>query len=201
MEAGSAGALRYLQERRGLLLGTIVEYELGYNRDRHAITIPIHNGAGELHSIKERSLKRGTTAAKRGLSRPAALYPIQTLAANPTAIVLCEGELDALLLKQHGFAAVTSTAGTNGWDKYPAWHEHFVGRSVAVVYDCGAQSYAKATVRAQALREAGAFDAWPVDLGLAKGEDVTDWFVTYGRDAEALRDLLNEERRRRRWRA
>jgi hypothetical protein len=201
MEAGNASARRYLQETRGLLLGTIVELELGYDRDRHAITIPIRDEAGELVNVKRRVIRRGATKAKRGLSRPAALYPIQTFAEDPTAIVLCEGELDALLLKQSGLPAVTSTSGTNGWDKYPAWHEHFVGRSVAVVYDCGAESYAKATVRAQALQEAGALDAWPVDLGLAQGEDVTNWFVKYGRDAHALRELLNKERRRKRGRA
>lgn len=201
MEKGNSAARRYLQDERGLLLGTIAEFELGYDRDRDAITILIRDATGKCHSLKRRGIKRGARQPKRGLSRPASLYPLQILKEDPRAIVLCEGELDALLLNQHGIPALTSTAGTGGWTKYPEWHGDFAGRSVAVVYDCGAESYAKATARAEALREAGALDAWPVDLGLAQGEDVTDWFVKYGRDADALRELLNEERRRRRWRA
>jgi hypothetical protein len=42
---------------------------------------------------------------------------------------------------------------------------------------------------------AGAKDAWPVDLGLADGEDITDWFVTYGRSVTELRDLISDARR------
>lgn len=197
----SGDALRYLVEERGLLLETIDQHELGY--DGHAITIPIRNAAGELHSVKRRAIRPGAIEPKRGLSRPAALYPAQVLATRPRAVVLCEGEFDALLLNQGqplerdpGIPAVTSTAGTGGWTKYPEWHERFVGRTVAVIYDCGALSYVKAVTRAEALIAAGAKDAWPVDLGLAQGEDVSDWFVKHGRAVKDLRKLIRAERRR-----
>jgi hypothetical protein len=123
------------------------------------------------------------------------LYPLSVLGADPATLVLCEGELDALLLNQHGIRAVTSTAGTT-WK--PDWDRHVVRRRVAVLYDAGARSYERAERRALALVAAGAREAWPVDLtlaGFAKGEDVGDWFVKYRWDAAALWAFLNATRR------
>lgn len=114
---------------------------------------------------------------------------------GPPAVVISEGETDTLLLNQAGIPAVTSTAGTSWkaeWDRFVA------GRRVAVLYDAGALSYERAERRALALVATGAKEAWPVDLtlaGFAKGEDVGDWFATYGWDAIALRAFINKSRK------
>ena len=107
-------------------------------------------------------------------------------------LLVCEGEFDALLLRQHGFPAVTSTAGTS-WS--PEWNRHVRGRQVAVVYDAGAFSLEIAERRAREFVAAGACEAWAVELGLEKGEDATDWFVNYGRSADDLRRLIRAARR------
>lgn len=183
-------ALRYLHEKRGLLLSTIVEYELGYSTDRHAIVIPVRGEDGTWHTAKFRSLHPAAKRGKRGLARPSCLYPLQILGAEPQALVLCEGEFDALLLNAAGLPALTSTTGTN-WK--PEWNRHVCGRQVAVLYDVG--SYDLANRRASDLRAAGAREAWPVGLPLARGQDVTDFFVRYQRPADDLKNIINQFRR------
>jgi hypothetical protein len=195
---GSAGC-EYLTERRGLTPETIERFELGYEwnfGEADAITIPVRNEAGELANLRRRYLASDADPKMTGLPRrPAALYPLAVLVQDPRALVVCEGELDALLLNQHGIAAVTSTAGTT-WK--PEWNRYAAGRRVAVLYDAGAASYERAERRAAELVAAGAREAWPVDLtlvGFAKGEDVGDWFMTYRWDAAAMKAFLNATRR------
>jgi hypothetical protein len=75
------------------------------------------------------------------------------------------------------------------------WARLFRGRRVPVVYDAvDARDAANGT--AAKLCAAGA-DAWVVDLasaGLKNGEDITDWFVTYGRNKADLIDLILRSR-------
>ena len=181
---------------RGLTDETIRIYELGYDGDADAITIPVRDEHGEFVNVRRRYLAPDSHPKMMGLpGRGSQLYPLRILDDDPAALLVCEGETDALLLNQPGIAAVTSTAGTS-WK--PEWDRFVAGRSVAVMYDAGARSYERAERRALALEDAGAKEAWPVDLslvGFADGEDVGDWFVTYGWEASALKAFLNESRR------
>jgi hypothetical protein len=129
----------------------------------------------------------------RALSGPSWLYPLWALAVDPRLIIVCEGEFDALLLNQHGLAALTSTAGTN-WR--PEWNHWLQGRRVAVLYDAGSIELARR--RAAEFRSGGAREAWAVEWPryFAEGEDVGDWFVKYGGSAEELWELIRDERRR-----
>jgi len=177
-------ALRYLRKERGLSLATIRRYRLGY--DGEAITIPVWHD-GEVVNVRRRFLDPDADPKILGLAgRPAELYPAPP---EGRAWLLGEGEWDVLLALQKGLPAVTSTAGAH-WSS--EWDALVVGKRIAVVYDVG--SLAAATRRAAELRAAGAAEAWPVDLGLAHGEDLTDWFVKYGRSAERLKRLIRRER-------
>ena len=74
------------------------------------------------------------------------------------------------------------------------------GRRVAVLFDADPREEEQTVSRAAELRREGA-DAWPVRLteaGLSDGEDVTDWFVKYGRTRDDLLRLINRERGQRR---
>lgn len=195
----SAPALRWLIQGRGLTLETIERYELGYDQTRNAVTIPIRNTSGVLINLRRRFLDEDADPKIVGLARPACLYPLGVLADDPPSIAVCEGELDAMLMNQHGIPAITSTAGTH-WAE--DWNAYVIGRRVAVLYDAGGASYEVAERRADDFRRVGAKDAWPVDLTLAgfrEGEDVSDWFTTYGWSAKELRAFANESRRWHRW--
>lgn len=182
-------AMRYLREERGLTGATISRHRLGY--DGEAITMPVLRRRRAVN-LRRRFLAPDAKPKMRGLAgHRARLYPF---APPDDAWLLCEGEFDAVVARQHGLPAVTSTAGTH-WAS--AWDGYLPGRRVAVVYDAGAGSLRAAAQRAAKLREAGAEDAWAVALGSAglhDGEDLTDWFVHHNKTAADLKALIRHER-------
>lgn len=202
--ARDGDAMRYLLGERGLSEHTIRTAGVGYSKrpgfgvwpDYAAFTLPVYDDAGQLVNVRRRFWPKTPTNAKgkpvkmAGLrSRPAALYP-----GDPGRrwVLVCEGEFDALILRQHGFPAVTSTASTS-WE--PSWDGVVHRKKVVVMYDAGADSLDKARRRAEGFEAAGAARAVPVDLsvaGMGHGEDATDWFVKYGRSADDLRDLIRD---------
>lgn len=173
--------LDYLTER-GLLTSTLVSYRLGW--DGEAITIPVFDASGELVNVRRRRLERGAKPIGLG-GRGSQLYPDMP---PGRGVVLAAGEFDALLARQHGLPAVTTTCGARLPDHLvPA----LAGRRVAVVYDVGEDV---AAASAEKLVAAGA-EAWVVRLGLPReGDDLTDWFVTYGRSRRELVALIRRER-------
>ncbi|HTX31735.1 MAG TPA: toprim domain-containing protein [Solirubrobacteraceae bacterium] len=188
--------LDYLRKDRGLTVETIAAHLIGF--DSQAFTFPVFADRehGLIRNVKRRYWpepwkldRNGKPVWKRGLARSASLYPDLP---NGRAWLLCEGELDALLARQHGFPAVTSTTGTS-WSA--DWNVLARGRRIAVVYDAGEASMKIAKRRAAQLRADGAADAWAVRLPLADGEDLTDWLVRHGRSAAGLRRLIRGARR------
>ncbi len=193
-------ALRRLRDERGLTPATVETFEIGWDPVREGYTLPIRNAAGELVNVSWRapkgrrlhlpsSQKRKLTRLGRGVEDGGLpLYPEPL----PTgAALLAEGEWDALVARQHGLPAFTGLLGKK-W--HAAWDGYARGRTVAVAYDVGAEPEAAETV--ERLREAGAREAWVVPLGLPEeGDDLVDWFVTYGRSARDLRGLIRRARR------
>jgi hypothetical protein len=207
--ATTQAALRYLRHERGLAPRTLRSAQIGYAQygapgswsDHAAFTLPVF-AAGAMVNLRKRfwpttpADRQGRSQRYVGLAgRGTQLYPA---APSGRCLVLAEGEFDALVTRQHGIEAVTTTGGAGTWKR--EWSRLFRGRSVAVIYDAGAASMPLAERRAEVLREAGA-SAWAVDLaqvGLEPGEDLTDWFVTYRRSAGALRKLVARSRPTRR---
>jgi hypothetical protein len=191
---------KYLTEDRGLDDHTIDAYELGYDEGRDRYTLPVRAGT-QLVNIRryQRDAQPGRKMLNAsGHGSPARLYPAPPPVRMPVplgnyGVVVCEGEWDALVLRTHGFVACTSTHGKGTW--LPEWTPHFKDRSVAFIYDVGAEKDAEAHARtlvgiAKSVRA--------VHLPLPfKGDDVSDWFGIYGHDADELRALIaNTERLR-----
>jgi len=183
------------QEDRGWSDETARTAHLGYyNTDPRGevITIPLADNRG-IYNLKRKYLdgKKPKYMAIDG--RPHRLYP-----GDPTDehVITCEGEPDALILRQHGFDAVTCTAGVWGWnDRFLADHAwKFEGRDVSILFDAGWQEFELAEKLANQLKTAGARVAVAVDLTFAQmrpGEDVTDFFVKYGGDANELDKFID----------
>lgn len=187
-------AMRYLLHERDLSRAIIAKYALGY--DGRAFTLPILDvRTRKLGNLKRRFWPRLPASGvkymgKRG--REATLYP-GLPATGP--LVLCEGELDALVLRRWRLPSVTVTTGmATRWRS--EWGD-VDGRRIAVLYDAGKRGQQQAANRVAELRRMGA-DAWVVRLGntgMKDGEDVTDWFVTYGRTRSHLINFMNHEYR------
>jgi hypothetical protein len=186
-------AVAYLRAR-GLSASTCRDARLGF--DGTAITIPVYSAAGDVVNVKRRFLD--PTADPKTLSlrgRGAQLYPDIPSAGR---LLLFEGEFDVLIARQHGvLGAFTGTIGM-GWLGNGAWDWAIRDRAVAIVYDAGRPAYLKAKAQAANLLRRGASDTWVVNLaaaGLKPNDDVSDWFVKYGRSAADLRRLIRRERR------
>jgi hypothetical protein len=188
----------YLLHTRRLTEATICERGIGW--DGSAFTFPIYDAQGELVNVVRRPWPNaepgrkyislsGRTRQNGGIQ----LYPDMP---PDGPILLCEGLLDALLVRQYGLGAVTSSQGVNTF--LDEWLPLFEGRRVAVCFDVGAEKVMVARVRA--LSAAGAAEAWPVRIGrlLPKGgKDLSDYLTGSGTRQELL-ELIHRERRR--WR-
>jgi hypothetical protein len=207
---GYPRAYAYLTEERGIDPDTLDFWNVGYSDTRKfgpypttpAFMFPVRDRAGQLVGVKlrpwpRRTIPRSGKAIKslnlRGV--PAALYPAPTEGRG--ALIVCEGEIDALLLWQEGYSVVTSTCGTS-WN--PAWDaQQLAGRCVAFIYDVGEESMERARAQARrAMEEGGAREAWAVDMSMAAGmeapgSDVADFLDIY--PPERLRSIIRLSRR------
>lgn len=179
-------AMHYLRERRGLTHSTVRTYSIGYDGERY--TLPVFRDGCIVN------LRRYSPDAARkmlGLAGRTAknLYPSMPLG---DWVLLCEGEWDALLARQHRLPAVTSTAGVGGWDD--RWNDLLRGRDVAIVYDCDDAGRLAAARRAGELRGIARRVA-VVDLALDDHEDLSDWFLKYGCSSADLKALVTEAAR------
>jgi DNA primase len=108
----------------GLDLKTVKEFNLGYDKNTNRITIPIKNIKGELVSIKGRTSdsdeypkylgigdKNGQT--RYGFDRINDDSLVFGLDTASEYLILCEGEFDAMSLRQKGFAGSVATGTCN----------------------------------------------------------------------------------------
>lgn len=178
-------------EGRGLNERTVRRAGIGWNGDfgDGEFVIPIYDARRRLANIITRPLHvpRGGKkyVGKRG--HKAQLYPRPL---PKGSWLLCEGLFDALLARQHGLPAVTSSHGKS----FPERRLPLVnGRRIAVVYDCDAED--AACSRVDQLNTARA-EAWVVRLSklgdLPPKGDLTDYLVGGGA-ARDIRDLANRE--------
>jgi DNA primase len=94
-------------------------------------------------------------------------------------VVLTEGPVDAIMLRQYDIPAVSQTTGSGYWNK--AWNKYFAHlKAIWVVYDNDKAGKEHATKRAEAWgmrAKIYTFDDYP------DGFDVTDFFKKHKDDS------------------
>ncbi|RJX19011.1 MAG: toprim domain-containing protein [Desulforudis sp.] len=132
--ANQAG-LDWLAKERLISLDSVKRFRLGNKLDEKRLIIPVFDAGGRLLNLRRYS----PHAEQKMLNWPgfggAAIYGLPELAALPLdeEVIICEGELDRLVLVQAGFNAMTHTNGALSFQK--DWAELFKGRRVVLVYD------------------------------------------------------------------
>ncbi len=190
--------LRYLHDERGLSLGTIEKFKIGWDKKRQRYSIPIWDENGEavnirLYNTKNKAKVISYTDDRHKYGSPYRLYGVnELLKSDAKQIIICEGELDRLKLREEGFRAVTSTGGAASFR--PEWAKYFKGKRVVIIFDkdqAGTQAVQRQVL--PALKNADAKWIKVVELPLkgSKSEkDITDYFVKLGNSASDLKALI-----------
>jgi 5S rRNA maturation endonuclease (ribonuclease M5) len=180
-----------IEERRGLTAQTLRRFKLGWDGER--ITIPVRDAEGKLLNVRRYKMNAGRANNKMinwAGHGDAVLFLPDSLTKAKRQIILCEGEMDALLLRQYGFPVVTGTAGAGTW--LSEWTSAFVGRSVYIVFDVddtGEKGARKVSAALKGVAESVRIVRLPLQQ---KGADVTDYFVSQGYSKADFVSLLKQ---------
>lgn len=180
-------ALSYLQTERGLSLDTIKHFDLGYDKERDAIAIPLYK-RGILIAIKYRYIKeidgRRYDYEKGGQNW---IYNEDGLdiARKSGGIVIVEGEFDCMSTWQAGIRNVVSPA--SGKDSYGVWIELLdTIPKIYIAYDNDPNGKETAIKMAERLGTEKCFEViYPEDT-----VDANDFFKKY--TIENFRDLAKK---------
>jgi hypothetical protein len=170
--------------KRGINRKTIEERLIGWDMRANAYTIPIFDKEGELCNVRRYSMDQDTDRRKiwsiSGHGEPV-LYPVDLLDADP--IIICEGELDALVTGQNGYPAITRTGAAKVWDR--SWSKAFEGKLVYLCHDADHAGVAANNAVAKQLykfaREVRIISL-PYGITSKHGKDLTDFWLEH--DAE-----------------
>lgn len=193
----SPAELEELMASRSLEEETLTAYEIGWDRDRNAYTIPVRGDDEEIWNLRRYQINPPAGRRKiwsvKNMGTPR-LYPLSVLTEDdPDEIIICEGEWDALLTIQMGFPAVTRTASAGTWDS--SWGRYFQGKTVYLIHDMDDAGMNADRKVARALRNVA--DVRIVELPYERtpdhGKDLTDYWQE-GHTYEDFRKLLDGAR-------
>lgn len=179
---------------RGLWTPTIKRFEIGWDAVKNAYTIPIKDSKGEYVNIR-RYQPRPTRGRRKmwgveGMNRPR-LFPLDSLEADE--IILCGGELDALITTQYGFPAITRTASEETWKD--AWNKRFEGKIVYLCHDmdaAGQRANRKAGLALAPYAKEVRVIRLPYPLAEKHGKDLTDYWLDHEGDPGEFKRLIEE---------
>lgn len=172
--------IRQYLNARGLTDAIIDRYKLGYGQfyRKPWITIPIKDIYGNYSFFKLRqdpALGHDKITYPKGAE--AQLYDWETLTNLNSPLIICEGELDRLLLLSKGVSAITSTHGAMTFKD--EWVENV--RKCKKIYICFDNDDAgkKGAERVAKMVENGGYETHIITLPEEVGEkgDITDYFV------------------------
>lgn len=180
-----ADLIEQLEESKGLNLDTLKRFELGWNDDLEAFTIPVRDAEGDCINCRFYQFdvpdERRKIWSVKGRGSPA-LYPYTSL--EHEAIIVVEGEWDALLTIQQGFNAVTRTASADTWRD--EWNSLFRGKLVYVCHDMDVKGQAGNAKVAESLKRVAEelfVIHLPYEITSKHGKDLSDyWLEGYSPD-------------------
>src|SRR5262252_8779605 len=168
----------YLIER-GIHTKTMMDFEIGWDRNRQVYTIPVRGPKGEIWNVRRYTNREGAFTKIRNVTgmRATEIYPVNQLDAD--RIIICEGEWDTLLTIQHGYAAVTRTSGAKTW--YPRWNPLFKGKLVFIVPDRDKEGMAGGNKIARSIGKMAdvRIVELPYETEEKHGKDLTDFWLEH----------------------
>ena len=189
--------LAVLEERRGILLGTVKKFELGWDEKKKRTVIPVRNPAGwcvntRLHdTMGQHPPKMKIISYAKGYGS-AHLWPHWQLPLSGS-VYLFEGEMDALLAHSQGLPSLSVTGGATTWRE--EWSRALKGRQVIIVPDMDKAGKAGATKKAESLAKRCKVRVLQLpNLSGGKDEkDFSDWVLKKGGSGQLLQEMNGKE--------
>jgi hypothetical protein len=179
--------LQELRERKGLSLKTIRQYEIGWDPDQYAYTIPVRDLHGDIVNVRRYQFdvpdERRKIWSVKGMGTPT-LYPIDQIEAP--SILICEGEWDALLSIQNGIPAITRTGSADTWRAH--WSHFFADKNVYICHDAdlkGQHANQKISMSLRRIAKKIVIVELPYEVTDKNGMDLGDWWL----DGNTRRDF------------
>ena len=182
--------IRQYLHQRGISDEIIERYQLGYGQfyQKNWITIPIKDTDGEFYFLK---LRQDPDDGDEKMSYPkgieAQVYDWENLENPLEKVIICEGELDRLILISKGIAAVTSTHGAGTFKK--EWLASFDRcQEIYICFDNDDAGKRGAERVVQMFIEGGRDSVKLITLPdeVGEGGDITDYFVKLNGSVENL---------------
>lgn len=181
----SSVLLRTMHDSRGLNDATLKRRLIGYDGERYMI--PVRDAEGNLVNVRRYKPKSNKDKMLNWPGYGSANLFLMDNLAHSDLVLLCEGELDALIGEQYGFATVTATAGAGTWQEQ--WSNAFTGKTVYVCYDNDPAGDNGGRKVANHLRKVAA-SVHVMKLPVAAKQDLTDFFVAQGLGKNDLKALM-----------
>jgi twinkle protein len=184
-------ALQYVTGSRGLNLETVKAFKLGLEIDKsgdHWLTIP-HYEKGKLINIKSRSLPPAEKTFRRVKDCRSILFNSDALEIYKDQIFICEGEIDALTLWNHGIKKVVGvTVGAGTFE--PEWIDQLKDvKKIILCYDPDEPGQKGAREAARRLGYDRCFN-----VVLPEGKDINEYFQAGHNVYQEFQTLVNEAR-------
>lgn len=158
---------------------SLFKYGPAYGADWIAIPIPDEAGKPLFYKLRknpfdtesEQPKYKFWPAGKDG----AEIFGRDVLPAYTDYVVICEGEMDCLLLRNQGINAITSTAGAGTFkDKWISFFFHIPNIYICFDRDkAGEQGAEKLMLKLIAYN----FNVFMITLPEMEGKDISDWFI------------------------
>lgn len=185
--------IREYLNTRGIPDNIISRYKLGYGDfyGKNWITIPINDPDGNFKFFKLRKDPQLSNAMDKYMVFPrkgkSSIYGLEMLKNNQDMVVICEGELDRLVLISQGIPAVTSTAGATTFKQ--EWISYF--KDLREIYICldkdeGGQKGTERLIKL--FSDLERVRIYRIDLPdrMTDGKDITDYFTRYDGNPDEL---------------
>lgn len=186
--------IRQYLNARGIPDAIIKAYKLGYGEfyGKRWITIPIKDNLGNYSFLK---LRQDPIFGDEKITFPsgiqAQLYDWETAQTGGETLVVCEGEMDRLLLTSKGIPTVTSTHGAGTFKK--EWADKIAGnyKKIYICFDNDEAGRKGANHAAKLMENHANSNVQIIALPQEVGEkgDITDYFVKLNGSVD---DLFNK---------
>ena len=177
--------IREYLNQRGLTDAVLDRNQISWDGNRIVIPVFDTDGVWLFNKYRRDPAKNDGPKYTYDAGSTSQLYGIDKVQ-DAKEIIICEGELDSLILEAQGFVAVCSTGGAGTFRE--EWAQLLTGKDLYVCMDNDA---AGDNGRARVTSIIPSIKSIPLPPEVGPHGDITDFFVKLGKKKEFFRALMN----------